>query len=200
MTKVDDEMAQEFLRLSDLGHSYVDIGKRFLVNHRTVSDWVKRARNFTQKRHWQEIVNGLDTRYMDDHHQLLLATARGVLRAVETPLSFLDPGQQAAVLVDYQVITSLQDKGELLARRGINAGSQEIGASFSGDDALLEGMAIKLREGLLQHLPEFRLALEQWASDWQNFRDQRDTLVHETARARNQGKEPDEARLELGFI
>ena len=46
MTKVDDEMALEFLRLSELGHTYVDIGKRFDVNHRTVSEWVKRSREF----------------------------------------------------------------------------------------------------------------------------------------------------------
>ena len=78
MTKVDGEMAQEFLRLSDLGHSYIDIGNRFGVNHRTVSDWVKRTRGFTQKRHWEEILRGLDTKYMDEHHQLLLATGRGI--------------------------------------------------------------------------------------------------------------------------
>jgi len=62
MTKVDDEMALEFLRLSELGHTYVDIGKRFDVNHRTVSEWVRRGREFSRTRHWQQIGRDQDTR------------------------------------------------------------------------------------------------------------------------------------------
>ena len=70
MTKVDDEMALEFLRLSELGHTYVDIGKRFDLNHRTVSEWVRRRREFSRTRHWQRIGRDQDTRYMNEHHQL----------------------------------------------------------------------------------------------------------------------------------
>ena len=72
MTKVDDEMALQFLRLSELGHTYVAIGKRFDVNHRTVSEWVRRGREFSRTRHWQQIGRDQDARYMDEHHQLLL--------------------------------------------------------------------------------------------------------------------------------
>ena len=197
MTKVDDEMAQEFLRLSDLGHTYVDIGKQFSVNHRTVSDWVKRARNFTQRRHWEEIVNALDTRYMDEHHQMLLATARGVLRAVDTPLPMVNQGQQAMVLMDYHVIANLRCREELLARRGISSGLEEIGASLNDDYDLLEGMAVKLREGLLQHVPGLRASVDLWASDWQAFRDQRVPLVQETAGALEQSGQTAEAAHEL---
>ncbi len=186
MTKVDDEMALEFLRLSELGHTYVDIGKRFDVNHRTVSEWVRRGREFSRTRHWQQIGRDQDARYMDEHHQLLLATAHGIRRAVETPPSFSSEGQEAAVLVTHHVLAGLQDREELLARRGIRAGAEDSGAPAGNDDSFLEGIAIKLREGLLEHLPEFRTALGEWASNWQVFRDRRETLVRETAGALGQ--------------
>ena len=119
MTKVDDEMALEFLRLSDLGHTYVDIGKRFDVNHRTVSEWVRRGREFSQTRHWQQIGRDQDARYMDEHHQLLLATAHGIRKAVETPPSNSDEGQQAAVLVIHHVLVGLFGQQPLQHRRDL---------------------------------------------------------------------------------
>ena len=186
MTKVDDEMALEFLRLSELGHTYVDIGKRFDVNHRTVSEWVRRGREFSRTRHWQQIGRDQDARYMDEHHQLLLATAHGIRKAVETPPSNSDEGQQAQVLVIHHVLVGLQDREELLARRGIRAGVDDSGASVGNDDSFLEGIAIKLRDGLLEHLPELRAALDEWASNWQVFRERRETLVRETAGALRQ--------------
>ena len=85
---------------------------------------------------------------MDEHHQLLLATAHGIRRAVETPPSTSDEGQQAAVLVIHHVLVGLQDREELLARRGIRAGAADSGASVGNDDTFLECIAIKLREVL----------------------------------------------------
>ena len=197
MTKVDDEMALEFLRLSELGHTYVDIGQRFDVNHRTVSEWVRRGREFSRTRHWQQIGRDQDARYMDEHHQLLLATAHGIRKAVETPPSNSDEGQQAQVLVIHHVLVGLQDREELLARRGIRAGADDSGASVGNDDSFLEGIAIKLRDGLLEHLPELQAALDEWASHWQVFRERRETLVRETAGALGQRPKTAEVAHEL---
>ncbi len=84
------------------------------------------------------------------------------------------------------MLAGLQDRAELLARRGIRAGADDSGASVGNDDSFLEGIAIKLRDGLLEHLPELRAALDEWASNWQVFRERRETLVRETAGALRQ--------------
>jgi hypothetical protein len=100
-------------------------------------------------------------------------------------------------LVIHHVLVGLQDREELLARRGIRAGADDSGASVGNDDPFLEGIAIKLRDGLLEHLPELRAALDEWASHWQVFRERRETLVQETAGALGQRPNTAEVAHEL---
>ena len=52
-------------------------------------------------------------------------------------------------------------------------------------------------EGLLQHLPELRVEVDLWASNWQAFRVQRDKLVQDTAGALKQSGKTDEAAHDL---
>ena len=95
------------------------------------------------------------------------------------------------------MLAGLQDRAELLARRGIRAGADDSGASVSNDDSFLEGIAIKLRTGLLEHLPELQAALDECASNWQVFRERRETLVRETAGALGQRPKTAEVAHEL---
>ena len=183
MTKVNLEFAQELLRLHDLGHSFVDLAKTYSLDNKTVSSWVKKAEDSKKELHWADIAKDLDTQLQKEHHQMLLAAARGVLRAVETPPKSIGPSQSAEVLLKTQVLAELQKLEEILANRGINAVMGEPGFSGEDDWNLLEGMAAKLQVGLFQHLPELEEAKEKWASDWKRFRDEKDELVKSTARA-----------------
>lgn len=181
MAKVSMEKAQEFLRLHKQGHSYLEIAKENGLNNKTVSDRVRWAEDFNNAQHWNEIGKDLDTRHMQEHHQMLLAAARGVLSAVSTLPRLVGDSQLAQVLVETQVFTWLQSLEEILASRGINVMSGEPGDSANGDWDLLRGMAVKLHEGLLQHLPELKTVEDRWASHWQLLRDGKDAMVEETA-------------------
>ena len=183
MTKVNMELALDFRRLHNLGLSYIDIAEEYGLNNKTVSDWVKKAVEFDNDQHWNGIRKDLDARLMREHHQMLLAAALGVSRAVATPPLLVGPGQLADVLVDYHILTGLQGLEEILTARGIDNMSGEIGSPRSEDMELLERMADKLRSGLFEHLPELRAAKEQWSLDWQRFREQKEKLVTETAGA-----------------
>lgn len=180
MTKVNLDLAQEFLRQHKVGRSYVDIAKDYRLDNKTVSYWVKKAEGINKELHWAEIGKDLDTQSMREHRQMLLAAARGVLRAVETPPKSVGPSQAAEVLVKTQVLAALQALESIMASRGINVVENEPGFWGEEDWNLLEGMAAKLQVGLYQHLPELKVAEEQWASDWQRFRDEKDKLVKET--------------------
>jgi hypothetical protein len=119
--------------------------------------------------------------HIQEHYQMLLVTALGISRAVATPPQLVGPGQLANVLVDYHVLTGLEDLKKLLAERGIDARFDKIESLLSGDKDLLKGLAVKMRLQLFQHLPEMRIAVGQWASDWQRFRDEKAKLVTEIA-------------------
>jgi hypothetical protein len=117
------------------------------------------------------------------HHQKLLDTALGISRAVSTAPQLVGPGQLADVLVDHYVLNALQELNEKLAEPEIDAMSDGLGRPWSDDWDLQNGMAEKLLKGLFQHLPELQEAVEQWASNWQRFRDEKDELVKEIAGA-----------------
>lgn len=183
MTKVDMEKALDFLRLHELGRPYLDIAKENDLNIKTVAYWVRKAKGFSRDQHCHEIGKDLDNIHLQEHHQMLLDTALGISRAVSTPPQLVGPGQRADVLVDHHVLNALQELKEILAERGIDAMSDELGRLRSDDWDLLNEMAAELLKGLFQHLPELQGAVEQWASDWQRFRDEYDELVIDTAGA-----------------
>ena len=183
MTKVDMEKALDFPRLHELGRPYLDIAKENGLNIKTVAYWVRKAKKFSKDQHCHEIGKDLDNIHIQEHHQVLLVTALGISKAVSTPPQLVGSGQRADVLVDHHVLNALQELKETLAERGIDTVSDELGRPRSDDWDLKNGMAEKLLKGLFQHLPELQEAVEQWASDWQRFRDEKDELVKDTAGA-----------------
>ena len=170
MTKVDMQQGLEFLRLHNQGSSYIDIGETFSLNNKTVRDWVNKAERYIETQRSNDKGESLASRYVQEHHQMVLAAGRGVHRAVSTQPSLKGQGQEATVLLNHHVSTGLQDRGDLLASRGIHISLGEPGGSRSGDLDILESMATRLRGGLFQHMPELGEAVQSWISIWDDLR------------------------------
>ena len=181
MPRVDSENARKIIRLSNEGLSYTAIGKMLGYNNKTVSFWVKKAKELEKARVMEVTGTDLNTRYTGEHHKMLLAAARGVYKAVSTPLPSVREGQEARVLLERQVLTGLQDLEGLLADRGLHVRPGEPGATSDGDPELLETMAARLREGLFQHLPELGDAVETWSSGWDELRVRQSEIVEQVA-------------------
>lgn len=179
MTKVDMEKALDFLRLQELGRSYVDIAEENGLDDKTVAYWVVKAKDFIKNQHRHEIGEDLDTRNMQEHHQMLLVTALGISRAVATPPQIVGPGQLADILVSHYVLTGLEELKQFLDGQGTVARSNELGGMHSNDWYLRKRTAARLLNGLFQHIPELQGAVEQWASEWQRFQYEKDELVKE---------------------
>ena len=160
MPRVDIENAQKIIRLNSEGLSYTAIGKMLGYNNKTVSLWVKKAKELEKTRVMEVTGTDLNTRYTGEHHKMLLAAARGVYKAVSTPLPSVRESQEAGVLLEHQVLTGLQDLEGLLADRGVHVRPGEPGGTGDGDPDLLETMAARLREGLFQHLPDLGEVVE----------------------------------------
>jgi len=170
MPRVDIEIARKIIRLSNEGLSYTAIGKELHLNNKTVSLWVKKAKELEKARVMEVTGTDLNTRYTGEHHKMLLAAARGVYNAVSTPLPSVRENQEAGVLLEHQVLTGLQDLEGLLADRGVHVRPGEPGGTRDGDPELLETMAARLRKGLFQHIPELGEAVETWSSSWETAR------------------------------
>ena len=181
MPRVDIENAQKIIRLSNQGLSYTAIGKELNFNNKTVSLWVKKAKEAEKARVMEVTGTDLNTRYTGEHHKMLLAAARGVYKAVSTPLPSARENQEAGVLLEHQVLTGLQGLEGLLADRGLHVRPGEPGGTRDGDPELLETMAARLREGLFQHLPELGDAVETWSSSWDELRVKQSEVVEQVA-------------------
>jgi hypothetical protein len=179
MPRVAIEDAQKILRLSNQGLSYSAIGKRLGYNNKTVSLWVKKAKESEKTRVMEVTGTDLNTRYTGEHHKMLLAAARGVYKAVSTPLPSVREGQEAKVLLEHQVLTGLQDLKDLLADRGVHVRPGEPGGTGDRDPELLETMAARLREGLFQHLPDLGEAVETWSSSRDELRVRQSEVVEQ---------------------
>ena len=108
MPRVDIENAQKILRLSNEGFSYTAIGKELHFNNKTVSLWVKKAKEAEKARVMEVTGTDLNTRYTGEHHKMLLAAARGVYKAVSAPRPPARENQEAGVLLEHQVLTGLK--------------------------------------------------------------------------------------------
>jgi len=179
MPRADLEIAREFLRLSDEGLSYNAIGQKLGFNNKTVSFWVRKAKASEKTRLIETTGTDLNTRYTSEHHRMILAAARGVLKAVSAPLSSALEGQETKVLLEHQILIMLQDMDDILSSRGINIRPGEPGdANDSGSD-LLETMAASLRQGLFQHLPKLGDVIETWSYNRDELRVKRSETMAE---------------------
>ena len=189
MAKVNMELGREFLRRHEQGSSYLSLAKEYDLNNKTVSDWVRRAQEHRRREHRQKMDDDLHTRYMLEHHQMILAAARGVLSAFETsPITF---GEEfhAAPLINNHILDTLHDIQELLASRGINTVSVDKYSTTGADQTLLEVMVDRLKAGLYRHVPELKSATDAWEQNCREFIEARDGLLVATTKAlQNQGK------------
>ena len=181
MPRVDIENARKIIRLSNEGLSYTAIGKELHLNNKTVSLWVKKAKELEKTRVMEVTGTDLNTRYTGEHHKMLLAAARGVYKAVSTPHPSVREGQEARVLLEQQVLTGLQDLEGLLADRGVHVRPGDPGGTEDCDPELLETMAARLREGLFQHLPDLGEAVETWSSSWEELRVRQSEVMEQVA-------------------
>ena len=166
MPRVDIENAQKIIRLSNQGLSYTAIGKELNFNNKTVSLWVKKAKEAEKARVMEVTGTDLNTRYTGEHHKMLLAAARGVYNAVSTPFPSARENQEAGVLLEHHVLTGLQSLEDLLADRGVIVQPGEPSGTRYGDLDILESLAERLMAGLFQHLPELGEAVEAWSFSW----------------------------------
>jgi len=191
MPRVDIEDARKIIRLSNEGLSYTAIGKELHFNNKTVSLWVKKAKELEKTRVMEVTGTDLNTRYTGEHHKMLLAAARGVYKAVSTPRPSVRENQEAGVLLEHQVLTGLQSLEGLLADRGVHVRPGEPGGTRDGDPELLETMAARLREGLFQHIPELGEAVETWSSSWDELRVKQSEVVEQVAAVLMQRRQVD---------
>jgi len=181
MPRVDIEIARKIVRLSNEGLSYTAIGKELHLNNKTVSLWVKKAKELEKARVMEVTGTDLNTRYTGEHHKMLLAAARGVYKAVSTARPPVRENQEAGVLLEHQVLTGLQSLEGLLADRGLHARPGEPGGTRDGDPELLETMAARLRVGLFQHIPELGEAVKTWSSSWEELRVKQSEVMEQVA-------------------
>lgn len=181
MPRVDFENAQKIIRLSNQGLSYTAIGKELHFNNKTVSLWVKKAKESERTRVVEVTGTDLNTRYTGEHHKMLLAAARGVYNAVSTPRPPVRENQEAGVLLEHQVLTGLQGLEGLLADRGVHVRPGEPGGTGDCDPELLESMAARLREGLFEHLPDLGEVVETWSSSWEELRVRQSEVMEQVA-------------------
>ncbi len=181
MPRVDIENARKIIRLSNEGLSYTAIGKELHLNNKTVSLWVKKAKELEKARVMEVTGTDLNTRYTGEHHKMLLAAARGVYKAVSTPHPSVREGQEARVLLEQQVLTGLQDLEGLLADRGVHVRPGDPGGTEDCDPELLETMAARLREGLFEHLPDLGEVVETWSSSWEELRVRQSEVMEQVA-------------------
>ena len=181
MPRVDIEDARKIVRLSNDGFSYKAIGEELNFNNKTVSLWVKKAKESEKTRVMEVTGTDLNTRYTGEHHKMLLAAARGVYKAVSTPHPSVREGQEARVLLEQQVLTGLQDLEGLLADRGVHVRPGDPGGTEDCDPELLETMAARLREGLFQHIPELGEVVKTWSSSRDELRVRQSAVVEQVA-------------------
>ena len=181
MPRVDIEISRKIIRLSNEGLSYTAIGKELHLNNKTVSLWVKKAKELEKARVMEVTGTDLNTRYTGEHHKMLLAAARGVYNAVSSPRPPVRGNQEAGVLLEHQVLTGLQSLEGLLADRGVHVRPGEPGGTRDCDPELLETMAARLREGLFQHIPELGEVVGTWSSSWEELRVNQSKVVEQVA-------------------
>ncbi len=191
MPRVDIEDARKIVRLSNDGFSYKAIGEELNFNNKTVSLWVKKAKESEKTRVMEVTGTDLNTRYTGEHHKMLLAAARGVYKAVSTPHPSVREGQEARVLLEQQVLTGLQDLEGLLADRGVHVRPGDPGGTEDCDPELLETMAARLREGLFQHIPELGEVVKTWSSSWEELRVRQSEVMEQVAAVLMQRRQVD---------
>lgn len=162
--KIPDELVAEFIRLRQTGQSYRTIGETYKVDPRTVKSWVERASQEKEKEHWEIVSRQVDTKYLDEHYQLLIRIAAKLLDVVRTKSMDFTHKQDADVLIDNSIQIGLQRADNLLKERGIDTTNR---------------LSRHLFESLMEHEPQLKIALDNWKSRWNGFEKVRSELAQQ---------------------
>jgi transposase len=162
--KITDEQVTEFIRLHQAGQSYRTIGKKYQVDPRTVKSWVERANQEKEKEHWEIVSRQVDTKYLDEHYQLLIIIAARLQNVVQTKSMDFTYKQDADELIDNAIQLGLRQVGDLLKERGIDPTNR---------------LSRRLLEALMEHEPQLKIALDNWKSRWNGFEKVRSELAQQ---------------------
>jgi hypothetical protein len=181
---ISDELVAEFIRLRQAGQSYRTIGITCKVDPRTVKGWVDREIQGKGKEHWEAVSRQVDSKYLDEHYQLLISIASGLQNVVRTKSMDFVYEQDADVLIDNAIQIGLQRAGDLLKERGIDTTNR---------------MSRRLLDALTEHEPQLKVALDNWKSRWNGFEKIRSELARQGASLFEQKKVSHEAAETLGI-
>ena len=162
--KISDELIAEFIRLRQAGQSFRTIGRTCKVDPRTVKSWVERADKREEKEHWETVSRQVDTKYLDEHYQLLISIAARLQNVVHTKSMDFPHKQDADRLIDNSIQIGLQRAGNLLKERGIDTTNR---------------LSRRLLEALMEHEPQLKVALDNWKSRWNGFEKMRSELAQQ---------------------
>jgi len=182
--KISDELVAEFVRLRQAGQSYQTIGGTCKVDPRTVKSRVEKVGQEKQREHWEIVSRQVDAKYLDEHYRLLMRIAARLPDAVRTKPMDFNHTLNAESLVDKSIQLGLQQAGDLLKERGIDAATW---------------MNQRLLEALIEHEPQLKIALDEWKDCWDGFQKVRSELAQQAVNLFKQKKVSPEAAKTLGI-
>lgn len=159
---ISEELVAEFIRLRQAGKSYRTIGETCKVDPRTVKSRVEKAGQEKQREHWEIVSRQVDAKYLEEHYRLLMRIAAKLPDAVRTKPMDFNHTMDAESLVDKSTQFGLQQAGDLLEGRGIDAETR---------------MSQRLLEALMEHEPQLKIALDEWKDCWDRFQKVRSELT-----------------------
>ena len=170
---ISEELVAEFIRLRQAGRSYRTIGQTCKVDPRTVKSRVEKAGQEKQREHWEIVSRQVDAKYLDEHYHLLMRIAARLPYAVRTKPMDFNHTLNAESLVDKSIQLGLQQAGDLLEERGIEAATR---------------MSQRLLEALMEHEPWLEIALDEWKDCWDKFQKVRSELSQQAGNLFKQKK------------
>jgi hypothetical protein len=162
--KIPDELVAEFIRLRQAGQPYRTIGKTCKVDPRTVKSWVERAGREKEKEYWETVSRQVDTKYLDEHYQLLIRIAAKLLDVVRTESMDVTDKREADDLIDNTTSLGLRQAEDLLKERGVEPTNR---------------LSRRLLEALMEHEPQLKIALDNWKSRWNGLEKVRSELAQQ---------------------
>jgi len=181
---IPEESVVEFIRLRQAGKSYQAIGETFNVDPRTVKSRIEKAGQEKQREHWEIVSRQVDAKYLDEHYRLLMRIAVRLSDAVGTKPMDFNQTLDGDSLVDKSIQLGLQQAGDLLEDRGIDATTR---------------MSQRLLEALMQHELQLKIALDEWKDSWGGFQKVRSELTKQAVNLIKQKKISPEVAKTLGI-
>lgn len=169
-TKVTGELAANWVRRHQRGESFRSIGREHKVDPRTIQIWVQKLTQEKEKEHWEMVSRQVDSKYLDEHHRLLLRVAIALLNATHAD-PVVNHDSDAEHLLANSMTSVSRQTVEILKGRGINLDPEwgdAMGSTRLRDEAVTR-LSWKLLDALMQHEPQLEKAVNQWKGCWAGF-------------------------------